>query len=1696
MEQRYIDLEEINSSANNLILKARRSDNGELVLIKESLLQDSARIHNEARLHKQLFPNQEASLVIHNGRPALIRPYIEGKTLFAAIGNSGMSIKVFLEEAVKIVIALKVIHDEGLIHKDINPSNILIDKNGNCRIIDLELSTPLEKDLPELSPLRNIEGNLSYISPEQTGRMNRILDKRSDYYSLGSTFYHMLSGRVPFESEDILEIVHCHLAVQAKPLHEVSEHIPLVLSAMVAKLMEKSAEERYQSLNGLLSDLQSCKEALESKGELSWFEPGTSEKKAQVRVQQKLYGREKDLNELLDSYAKVKNGGNSLVLISGSGGIGKSSLVQELYKPLTEMNGMFLTGIFDPIRTGLPFYPWRQILDSFTNWVLAESEESREHWIKKLAPTMSRVGSYLLDLCPDLALLSHGELASANAKASERRQGLSFAVSEFMEVLASEIPSLIIFIDDWQWSDEGSCSVLQGLLQSKSVKGLSLILSFRDEEAKENNSFSRVLNEMDSYSSNFTKEALKLNALNHDHLCELLEDSLGTTGTHLEELAKIILNESAGNPFSIENLLHNLDSKDIFSFNTSLNSWDWNNANVRKELLKGNLSEFDAVGNLLQFDDGGESIKKASALGVQFQLSVLAGLLGAEAEMVHELLAPAILNGWLSPEDPKYKFIPKFYSNLNQDVSFKFSHARIQQAFYDLWDKAEKGKFHVSIAEALINDELSISDYSDDQLFRIAQQICDGKEFSSHSSKEEEFYSILTSAGLRSYQLAAFDNARTFLKKAEALDSNSFNNSDEAAALNSALVQSSYFTGFKDESEHYHKRALSHFTQSLDRSKIHYAKIQCLLGDANIVSAVDYSRSALKELEVKLPKKANILQIILNSLSVGKMLPEKDIEGISELPDMEDEKSMAAMNVLEVALSPYFLNNLNTYPLLLFNMVKLSLKNGVTESSVIGFGSYGLILAAMLKKPDQGYRIGLQALKLIDRLDARWATPTAYFTHGMFIGHWKEKLYTQIEYADKGVTIGIKSGNMEYAGWNMFLKMALGIPIGYDFSLLLQEGEKALEFQQRNSLETQKCKSLVMVELLRNMAYSSSKRNWEEPSEALQYELTNAIEAKDLSSLFSYDCYKCIYQYATGNIELAWKSALETEKYLKSIVGTFNMTLYSFYLCLSALDMIDLGKGTKLIHKKLKSNLKKLRKNCELNEFAKLSYQKYAELEYKRVIEKSFSREEYENLIKELLDQKLTIFAILASIKYSAIIKDQDPNLSTTWLQNAKELAITIKANQIVLRIEEELGPTIGASSISLDSENHIETSKSLKSVDLDAFTLVKSATALSAEIRLEDLISKLLDIAMENAGAQRGVFILHRDGQSTIEMEMTITNKEKKSKTIDIPLADYPEIAHSVINFSSSTRTEVVLGNAQEEKPFNSDEYVKRSGIKSILCIPVLHKSELSGLIYLENTLGNDVFTPQRTNLIKLLAGQISVSIENAFMYRNLESLVDERTKELAKEKERSDKLLLNILPDEVAEELKESGKARARRYDQVTVFFSDIVGFTSFAEKIEPEELVKELDYCFKAYDRILSRYNIEKIKTIGDSYFCVSGLPVEYEKNAWEVVNFALDIQEWMKNESDKRKGKFFEVRIGVHTGPAVAGVVGEAKFAYDVWGDTVNIGARMEQNSEAGRVNISDSTFSIVKDEFQCSFRGELEAKNKGKLKMYFVEGRQS
>ncbi|MBU1822955.1 MAG: GAF domain-containing protein, partial [Bacteroidetes bacterium] len=765
---------------------------------------------------------------------------------------------------------------------------------------------------------------------------------------------------------------------------------------------------------------------------------------------------------------------------------------------------------------------------------------------------------------------------------------------------------------------------------------------------------------------------------------------------------------------------------------------------------------------------------------------------------------------------------------------------------------------------------------------------------------------------------------------------------------------------------------------------------------------------------------------------------------------------------------------------------------GITREAIIGLGSYGLILAGLLNAPDSGYLVGKQAMRLLERYEADDLIAQAGFVDSTFIAHWKEPIANLAARCFEYYVQGLSKGDILYSGWNLYMRSTAQFYVGENFSTLL-EGMKAQEtFFQQHNLTNMWQKSVHERYFIHRLATPG----YEDPAFDWEGIIGTFTDQNDLTGLFTLYSHHTICSLAMGNYREAWEMSLLAQKHADTVKSVFSYQLFGVYQAVAGLNFY--GQASKSQQRTIRKTVKAVR--ARLEGTAKRQEENYrwgacfVDAEMERVLKGHLDPAAYHKALIAARAGKMTFPGSMVRTQFVRnLLVARHPDARDEYLKLRAEL-LNLDMLGVLTNLDDRFAPAFAelppVSSGPRSSGSLLKHSNYVSGFQFDTQTFIKSIEALTGELQLDKLLNRLMTFAIENAGADYGVFLLRRDGTFRPVVAMNAEGIAAAASN-----GEENAIPTSIFNYVVQSGEVLRLGNASETTPFASDPLVLQNKERSVLCIPLKNKGQINAVIYLTNRLTENTFTEQRVGLLKVLAGQISLSIENALLYETMEKLVEERTSELEAEKKKSDHLLLNILPEQVAEELKQSGKARPRFYDQVTIMFCDFKNFTSYAESETPESLIATLDHCFRMFDKIIKKHNIEKIKTIGDAYLCVSGLPLANPTHALDVLKAAIEFQEWISNEAIEREKtgeKFLEIRIGIHTGSVVAGVVGDSKFAYDIWGDAVNTAARMEQSGQAGKINISAATYQLIVEHYHCVYRGKIQAKNKGMIDMYFVE----
>jgi len=1683
-ENKYGILETIYDGDHSTIYKSRHEGSGKDVILKQSKNTANAGLYNEYNLMLEQAEDKSIIEITElSKKPALMRQFYTGKSLRHEIDNNNFGLVFFFNVCFKIIEELQKVHDKKIIHKDLSPDNILINLAENkTHIIDFEFGTGQKFQQATYKGASVIEGNLSYISPEQTGRMNRLVDYRSDFYSLGVIFYEILCGKKPFEHDAAPELIHCHIALVPPSLTAANEQIPEMLAAVVGRLMSKNAEERYQSLSGLLIDLERCKKEWIDTGTIASFELRKGDQPARLNVTQKLVGREAEIAKIFSLFEEAASGKKIFLGLKGVSGLGKTMLIRETARPLTGSKGTFITGKFDSLQRNVPYYGWSQALNQLADLLLTESNEHISLCRKFLNENMQGLEADILAIAPrwKAILVDVTPLPQLNPK--EQQSRVRFAFSLFFKSILKITKPLLLFIDDWQWADDASIELLRSIAGDIKLQKLFMAMSYRHNETDATHPFIRLLNDIELNQqealadNNLIVDFIELKPLTPADTNEILAETFSISKTITKELGDLIYAKTQGNPFFITQLLDYLYTKKYIWLNAGDNAWAWNIAGIRELAVNENIATviIDKINDISP--QNLEILTFASCLGNNFSLASLNFITQIPEQVLHSQLWEAIKENIIQPVDSDYKFVPGFYEMNKTRIKFNFTHDRIQQALYSLTKPKLREELHFKAAEFIIANPGEI-----ENIFITANHLVSSGSLLEASTHRSEAAKILQEAGQLAFSSGAYESSYVFLNLFEkiAVKENEISINDYCL-----LIQSAYLNKKEEKVKEYTGKAFNMTTGKIERSKIYEAVLKGSIAMNQLNEAILTARKAFHELGFNIPKqKAGKLQVIWAAIKTQITFPGKKIKEITRFPVMTDETGIALMRLIYNSLEAFFFVERDTYPLLIFKMINLSNKSGNTPESIIGYGSYGLILAGVMNKPEAGYTAGKEAMKLFETFDAPHLVSTAGFVDTTMISHWKESLLSFEKECLKYYEKGLNTGNLEYAAWNLYTHSNSVLFRGSKVSGMTEMFDNYEKFYVRHRQLNAHGASVVIKNTLNKLLAAGPVSLLDDDDEQELYNLES--RANNTVFLFVYNCMKLFLGAWHNQYAAVLENAFQNQK---DIGNTASLYWQPYFRALKTIIYINCAFEGTLDYKKVKKELQQDRKkiaaanrffegnvgwildlvDAEIESFEKRAVNQQL---YTRAADKAKKYGfHFPSLLIELMRiQKMKYLHVEGSNEYFASIKD---NLS------GFEMNSVIYAWETKYPELREQKKGIG----------RITQNKGTFSSDqFDAKTIIKTTEILSGEIVLDRLIDKMMQFAMENAGARYGCFMVKKEDKYELVSQKFADDQEKtKGRPLGIPA--------SIMNYVNHTGESLILDAASETAPYNKDPGVLAAEEKSVMCVPIIHQNVSIGILYLANQLSKSVFTEERIGLLKMLAGQMGVSLQNAILYENMEKLVEKRTEQLAQEMVKTDTLLLNILPHEVAEELKEHGKATPRYYPDATVLFCDIVNFTKWAEKYTAVEIIEELDLCFKAFDEIIARHKIEKIKTIGDAYLCVGGVPTENNDHAIDTVKAAIEIQQWMNNtlqERIKANKDFFRLRIGIHSGPVVAGVVGSSKFAYDIWGDTVNTACRMEQNGEAGKINISHSVYDVIKTQIPCEYRGEIEAKNKGMLKMYFI-----
>ena len=1438
-----------------------------LVSAGDASLADLKRLEHEYALRAELdaaWAARPVALSRYNDRLALVLEDPGGEPLDRLLGRP-LEISEFLRIAIPLAAALRQVHARGLIHKDIKPANVLVDLDGG-RVwltgFGIASRLPRERQTPE--PPEVIAGTLAYMAPEQTGRMNRPIDSRSDLYSLGITFYEMLTGRLPFTAADPMEWVHCHIARQPVPPAERVAGIPGPLSAIVMKLLAKTAEERYQTAAAVEADLRRCQAEWEATGRIEpfvaqWeshgrifpFPLGAHDVSDRLLIPEKLYGREREIDTLFAAFDRVVASGTpELVLVSGYAGIGKSSVVNELHKVLVPPRGLFASGKFDQYQRDIPHATLAQAFQSLVRPLLGRSDVELGRWRDALREALGPNGQLMVNLVPELELIIGKQPLVADLPPQDAKNRFQMVFRRFLGVFARKEHPLALFLDDLQWLDTATLELLEHLVTHPDVRHLLLVGAYRENEVGPAHPLMRTLEAIRAADARV--QEIVLAPLGVEDVGRLVADALHCEAERARLLAQLVHEKTGGNPFFAIQFFTALAEEGLLTFDPAARAWQWDIDRLRARSYTDNVVDLMA-GKLKRLSATIEALKQLACLGVA-DIDTLTVVHGGTEERVHAALSEAVHAGFVFREDGAYKFL----------------HDRIQQAAYSLIPEEQRAEVHLRIGRVLLAS--MTADKLAEHLFDVANQLNRGAALLVDRDEKAQVATIELRAGRKAKASAAYASACMYFAAGMALLDESDWGGLYELTFNLWLerAECEFLTGGFDKAEQLIGELIRRAASKVDQAAAYHLKILLHVLKSENPRAVDSALACLRLFGIDIPAHPTREQVQAEYETVWRNLEMRSIENLIDLPLMTDLEMGAAMDMLSALLAPAYFTDFHLCCLLHCRLVTVSMQHGMSGAAAHGFASFGLFLGPVFHRYSEGYRFTTLAHDLVEKHGFIAYRAKVHYQMGT-VSLWTQPIATAIDFNLAAFRTAMETGDLTHACYSMAQGVSNLLLRNDPLDAVWRESERGLDFVRKarfRDIEEMFVSQQRFIAAMQGRTATFSTFSGAQFDEA-------AFEAQLMGERLPtmmcwYWILKLKARFLSGDYAEAFAAADKAKALLWASAAYIQLLDYFYYTALTVAALYEKASADEQTGwcKLLTAHEEQLREWAD--NYPPTFGDKHA------LVSAEIARLEgrdpdamrlYEQAIRSAREngfvQNEGLAHEVAARFYAARGIE---TIAQAYLRNARycylcwgALGKVRQLEQLHLHLREKPTTTPPIATFGAPAEQ------------LDVEAVVKASQAVSGEIELDKLIETLLRIAIEHAGAERGLLILFRGDEPRIEAEAT-TGRDRVEVTLRQAAVTPSELPESVLHHVIRTRESLILDDVAASTLFSADAYVQRRRPRSVLCLPLVRQVKLVGALYLENNLASCAFTAGRVAVLELLASQAAISLQNATLYSELQ--------------------------------------------------------------------------------------------------------------------------------------------------------------------------------------------------------------------------------
>lgn len=1665
----YIIIEKISEGTHTALYRGYRESDEKRVVIKilveeKPSPKDIARLENEYELLQHLYGDGAVDVYglqkYQNGL-ALILEDFGTLTLKELLAQKRLSLDEFLSLAINITASLEKIHSHNVIHKNINPANILWNAADKLiKINNFDFATTLPREIAEIHDPELMGEDVFYISPEQTGRVNRGIDYRIDYYSLGVTFYQMAAGCLPFISEDINELVHSHIAKLPQPPHEINPGVPPVVSAIIMKLMAKTAEDRYQSTFGLKCDLINCMKKLKQTGRVENFTIGSQDISSRFQIPEKLYGREEELKSLLGAFDRVRENDVELMLVTGQAGVGKSALVHEFYKSLPEKKGYRISGKFDQLKRNVLYAPLIQAFQEMIKKILRENETEINEWRERIQQALGANGQVIVDVIPMLKDIIGEQPPVPALDFTEVKHRFKLVFQDFIHSLGRPHQPLVIFLDDCQWADVPTLELMEALLLNPENRHFLIIAAYRENEVDKDHALIKSLDKLRKAKK--PVNTIHLSPLQLDQVKDLLSETLHQDQDFVQSIAEICYKKTKGNPFFLNQLLQSLYRERLIELDAYEGKWHWSIEKINKieittnvvDLLIRKINKLSASAKII--------LELAACLGNRFNLETLS--------IVSEL-PPRQVNTALR-EVAKKGLIVSINDNEGGNFYYQFLHDRVQQAVYSLLDESDRKYLHLKIGRLLLEETAQKN--QSESIFDVVDQINRGVDLVTDVNEKKKIAKLNLMAGIRSKTSIAYQTAFVYLKTGiSLLEADCWETQyDLALALYTEATEAASLTAQSDEMNVYSEIIIKNAKNILDKIRVYETQMIYLSGIRKFQEALDIGLYVLKLLGITFPKNPSTLDVIFALMRTKFLLMGKTTDDLYNLPPMTNPYYEAAMVILLRCGVSHFIDP-NLFVLTNLKGISLSMKYGNSNRSALNYAGYSLILCTVFNELEKGYQFGQLALRLLDRYPDNNIKTTVMLITSM-ISYWHDPIDKSIALHAGAIQSGRERGEVEGAQLSAYLSSNLILYSGKNLNAVVKEIEKNIAISNSMSIG-QKIFSYASEYMAVNLQTAFNLMGFSKEATTLSGEACDESvllpkfeqEEDDIGNYFIHQ-NKLVLFYLFQDYQKAYEQGYKTSLVTVQINYIGGPAFFLFYSlsCLACYSLATTKKERKKLLKCVIANQKKLKLWAVHSPANILSKYYLVEAELAHVLKETEKAMDYfDRAIKQANENGFVHEEALANEIAARFYLDiGKEKIAKVYINDAHYCYLKWGAVAKAQNLNELYPQLLASPQMPVATGTSLSSTSQTVTQRLDLAAVMKAAHAISSEIEFSDLLTKLMHIVIENAGAQKGFLLFDKAGKWTIEAEATVDKTEMTTVLQSIPIEGILPV--TLINHVIQNKMPLSLEDATQSEAFVSDPYIQSVKPKSVLCMPFINQGTVNSILYMENNLAAGVFTQDRLELLNLLSGHIITAIDNARLYSNLKALNQMNESFVPRE-------FLNLLEKDSVMDLKLGDQIQK----EMTIMFCDIRGFTPMSEKMTPQETMAFINEYLSKMVPIITQYKGVIDKYMGDA------IMVLYPASADDALLSAIAMLNKLQEYNAERKNADqnlmdIHIGIGLNTGLLVLGTVGDPKrMDGTVISDAVNVASQMEEltKSYSASILITKKTYDRLENPDKFAIR---------------------